>query len=144
MKGVSDSDWGEIPAKDIHRFDDYSILKRKDGIIQVQFRAGFTIGVEDARKIMGLVERLKGEEKCLLMVVFEEDNTFSLETREYISSDRISGMIRADALVIKGLALEILGQGYIRINKPKRPTRLFKSVDVAAMWLLNHNGLASA
>ena len=70
-------------------------------------------------------------------MVFEEDNTFSKETREYISSDAVSNIIKADAFVIKGLALEILGQGYLKINKPNRPTRLFKSAAIAALWLLN-------
>jgi hypothetical protein len=121
-----------------HRFDGYTIHRRKDGIIQVQFKSGFAIGIDDARRIVNTVNKIRGNDKCLFLVVFEEDNTFSLETREYISSDAVSAIIKADAFVIKGLALEILGQGYLKINKPNRPTRLFKSVAIAAMWLLSY------
>jgi len=118
-------------------FDGYTLYKRKDGIIEIRFKEGFTIGLEDAKNIVSTIEKIKEEEKCLFLVVFEEDNSFSLETREYISSDAVSKIIKADAFVIKGLALEILGQGYLKINKPNRPTRLFKSAAIGAMWLLN-------
>lgn len=118
-------------------FDGYTLFKRKDGIIQIHFKEGFTIGLEDAKNIVSILEQIKEEEKCLFMIVFEEDNTFSLETREYISSDAVSEIIKADAFVIKGLALEILGKGYLKINKPNRPTKLFKSAAIAAMWLLS-------
>lgn len=122
---------------DVHQFEGYTIIKRSDKIIQVDFKSGFNIALDDAKLIIKTLETIKGEEKCLFLVVFEEDNTFSKETREYISSDAVSNIIKADAFVIKGLALEILGRGYLRINKPNRPTRLFKSAAIAALWLLN-------
>jgi hypothetical protein len=125
-------------APEPFHFDGYTIFKRNDGIVQVQFSAGFNIGIEDAKLIVQKIDQIRGKEKCLFLVVFEDDNTFSLETREYISSDAVSEIIKADAFVIKGLALEILGQGYLKINKPNRPTRLFKSAAIGAMWLLNY------
>ncbi len=121
-----------------HHFEGYTIFKRKDGIVQVHFQSGFNIALEHAVNIVKTIEKIKEKEKCLFLVVFEEDNTFSMETREYISSDAVSQIIKADAFVIKGLALEILGQGYLKINKPNRPTRLFKSAAIASMWLLNY------
>ena len=131
----------DIFVPEPHHFEGYTLFKRKDGIVQIHFKEGFAITLEDAKHIVNVIETIKGEdEKCLFLVVFEEDNTFSLETREYISSDAVSRVIKADAFVIKGLALEILGQGYLKINKPSRPTRLFKSAAVGAMWLLNHVG----
>lgn len=123
---------------EILHFEGYTIFRRKDGIVQIHFKPGFYISLEDAKHIVGTVEKIKDNEKCLFLVVFEEDCTFSMETREYISSDAVSDIIKADAFVIKGLALEILGQGYLKINKPKRPTRLFKSAAIGVMWLLNY------
>jgi len=128
----------DVFTSEPHHFDGYTILKRKDGIMQVQFQSGFNISLEHAKHIIKTIESIKEQEKCLFLVVFEEDNTFSRETRDYISSDAVSEIIKADAFVIKGLALEILGKGYLKINKPNRPTRLFKSAAIGAMWLLNY------
>lgn len=121
-----------------HHFEGYSLSRRSDEIIEVQFKEGFTIGISDAKTIIATLQQLKTSEPCLFLVLFEEDNTFDLETREYISSDEVSKIIKADAFVIKGLALEILGRGYLNINKPGRPTRLFKSEAAATSWLKNY------
>lgn len=118
-------------------FEGYCLSRRSDDIIQVQFKEGFTIGINDARNIVATLQQLKTSDRCLFLVLFEEDNTFDLETREYISSDEVSKIIKADAFVIKGLALEILGRGYLNINKPGRPTRLFKSAAAGTSWLMN-------
>ena len=118
-------------------FEGYSLSRRPDQIIEIRFKEGFTIGINDARNIVAALQQLKTNEKCLFLVLFEEDNTFDLETREYISSDEVSKIIKADAFVIKGLALEILGRGYLNINKPGRPTRLFKSASAGISWLMN-------
>jgi hypothetical protein len=119
-------------------FAGYTISKRNDKILQVQFKSGYNIDLEDAKNIVEVIATIKDQEKCLFLIVFEEDNTFSMETREYFSSDFVSTIIKADAFVIKGLALEILGRGYLNINKPNRPTRLFKSAAIATLWLLDY------
>ena len=127
-----------ITAAITHDFDGYTISKRSDGIVQVQFKPGFSIDIDDAKHMVTVIESIKEKDKCLFLVEFEEDNTFSMETRNYFSSDAVSNIIKADALIIKGLAWEILGQGYLKINKPNRPTRLFKSAAIGTMWLLNY------
>jgi hypothetical protein len=136
MTSISSSS-KDLSISNPSQFEGYTIFKRNDGIIQVHFQSGFNIGLEDAKHIISIITKIKENEKCLFLVVFEDDNTFSLETREYISSDQVSEVIKADAFVIKGLALEILGKGYLKINKPNRPTRLFKSAAIGALWLLN-------
>jgi hypothetical protein len=119
----------------IYDYDIFSLYQRKDKIFQVQFKAGVTIEKEDVEELMSMIINQKGKGKCLLLVIFQEDNSFTNETREYMASDEVSKIIQASALVVKGLALEILGNGYIRINKPSRPVRLFKSPVTAVEWL---------
>ncbi|PBQ34139.1 hypothetical protein CNR22_20960 [Sphingobacteriaceae bacterium] len=128
----------ENMISDARHFEGYSLCRRPDDIIEIRFNEGFTIGLNDAKNIVAVIQALKTTEKCLFLVLFEEDNSFDLETREYISSDEVSKIIKADAFVIKGLAMEILGRGYLNINKPGRPTRLFKSAAAGAIWLLNY------
>lgn len=126
-----------ITNAEVHRFDGYIILKRSDGIIELRFDEGYNIEVDDAKRIISEISAITKRSKCLLLVVFKDDNSFSAETREYMSSDAVSEIVLANALVTRGLAMEILGQGYIKINQPSRPTRLFKSVAVAIMWLMS-------
>ncbi len=134
MVAVTDM-FKDIAASEIREFDGYYIFLRKDGIMQLQFKDGFSGDVEDARNMIETFKQLKTTEKVLALVIYKDDNTFTKETREYIASDEVSKTVRADALVIKGLALRIIGNGYLRINRPKRPTRLFNDPETALRWL---------
>ncbi len=121
---------------DIHRFPGYFMFRRSDGIIELQFEQGFNSDMEDAKHMVNTMVKIKGPGKCLLLVIYADDNTFTKENREYIASDEVNAVIKADGLVMKGLALKIIGNGYLRINKPKRPTRLFNTKDEAVAWLM--------
>lgn len=122
-------------ATKIHKFDSYVIFLRKDGITQIQFEKGFHGEEEDARNMVQIFKKINGSKKCLMLAIYEEDNLFSKEAREYIASDDVSEVVAADAFVIKGLALRIIGNGYLKINKPKRPSKLFNSEVLAVEWL---------
>ena len=124
-----------IAISEIHQFKGYSIFMRAGNIIHLQFEPGFNGELEDARQMVDIFKKVKGKDKALLLVIYDEDNMFSKEAREYVASDEVSQFLKADALVIKGLALRIIGNGYLRINKPNRPTRLFNKADEALDWL---------
>jgi hypothetical protein len=119
-----------------YQFDGFSVALRSDSIIQVEFKPGFISSLDDAKNQLIVFEKLKSKKKCLLLLICKEDNSFTKETREFMSSDSVSNVIKADALVVKGLALKILMNGYLAINKPKRPTRLFNTESAAVRWLL--------
>ncbi len=122
-------------VSEVYTFKGYSIFMRRNTIIQLKFEQGFHSDIEDAKNMVRTITKVKGDGKCLLLVIYAEDNTFTKENREYIASDEVSAIIKADGLVIKGLALRIIGNGYLKINKPKRPTRLFNTKDDAVAWL---------
>ena len=125
----------DIAFSEIHEFEGYCIFMRKDGIMQLQFENGFNGDVEDARNMISVFRKISPESRVLALVVYQEDNMFSKEAREYIASDEVTKIVKADALIIRGLALTIIGNGYLRINKPKRPTRLFTNPDAGLKWL---------
>lgn len=124
-----------LAKSEVHVFDGYVVFLRKDGVMQLQFAPGFNGALEHAKNIVSTMRKLKGAEKCLVLAIYADDNTFSKETREYIASDEVSAIVVADALIINGLALRIFGNGYLRINKPGRPTRLFNSAAEGLKWL---------
>lgn len=127
--------FSDLAISEVYQFDGYSIFMRKGNIIHLQFEPGFSGELEDAKQMVETFRKVKGSDKALVLVMYEEDNTFSKEARDYVASDEVSRFVKADALVIKGLALRIIGNGYLKINKPKRPTRLFNTAKDALDWL---------
>ncbi len=124
-----------IDSSEVYRFPGYSLFMRSDNIIELHFESGFSGSAGDARNMMSVFKKLSGRFKPSLLVICSEDNTFSKEAREYTASKEVSDVLKADAFVIKGLALRIIGNGYLKINKPSRPTRLFNSREEAIDWL---------
>lgn len=119
----------------IQFFSGYSICLRSDGIIQLAFEKGFHGNMQDAKIIVAAFSKFKSASKPGLLIIYDEDNTLSKDAREYIASENVCGILKADAFVVNGLAMRIIGNGFLRINKPKRPTRVFNSVTEAINWL---------
>jgi hypothetical protein len=125
----------ETAQSEIISFEGYSIFLRNDNIIQLQFKAGFSGELEDAINIVNAIKKLGDGIRHPLLVIYADDNLFSKENREYVASNEISNYVKADALVMKSLALKIIGNFYLKFHKPARPTRMFIDAGTAVEWL---------
>ena len=132
---MTQTNFENIAASEVYRFNKYDIFRRKDNIIQLQVYDGFYGELEEGINIVKTFEKLKGEEKCLILIVTADDVSMSKENREYIAGEEVSKIVKADAFVIKSLPAKLLMNGYLRINKPNRPTRFFNSEAGAVEWL---------
>lgn len=128
-------DFSSIAASEIHHFNLYDIFRRKDGIIQAYFYDNYNGEIEDAINIVETFKILKEDRKCLVLLVVEDGATFSKEARAYVASDEVSKIVSGDAFIIKSMALKILMNGYLKFNKPNRPTRFFNEEQAAIDWL---------
>jgi hypothetical protein len=125
----------EIARSEIISFEGYSIFLRNDHIIQLQFKAGFSGELDDAINIINTIKKLSNGIRYPLLVIYADGNLFSKENREYVAGNEISNYVKADALVMKSLALKIIGNFYLKFNKPLRPTRMFVDTETAVQWL---------
>lgn len=57
------------------------------------------------------------------------------ETREAVASEKFSTHLAAVALYSNELAMKILGNLYIKINRPEVPTKFFTDRNKAEIWL---------
>ena len=124
--------YSNLVASEIIQTIGYSIFLRKDNIIQLQIHETFFVELSDAMSILESILKLSNGTKYPLLVIYADDNSFSTETRAYIANHTLT---KADALVGTSLALRIVGNFYIKINKPIRPTRMFNDVESAMIWL---------
>lgn len=65
----------------------------------------------------------------------EEFFQVSREAREVAASDKFSTHLAAVALFSSELSLKILGNLYIKINRPNVPTKFFNDKKKAETWL---------
>jgi hypothetical protein len=72
------------------------------------------------------------------LVLAHESASVESEVFKKISNNISNPYSKADAFVIKSLAQKILGNFYLKISKPERPTKFFNNKDEAISWLKNY------
>jgi hypothetical protein len=115
--------------------DVYKMVVYSDGFVEFIVKNGVTLDVKDllqSRKQS--LEYLTGK-KFFVLVEAEEFFQITIEARNMGASEDYSKDMGAVALYSKDLSLKILGNLYIKINKPQAPTRFFDEREKASAWL---------
>ena len=97
--------------------------------------AFFTI-VEAKEYVKKLKEISKGIPHLILKVPGKHA-TIDTETRLYMATPEALCFSIAEAVIIQNVAQRIIGNFYIKFDKPLKPIKLFEKVDEAEKWLKN-------
>lgn len=106
-----------------------------DSIIRVTPNDDVDLEIEDAKEMREMLVKLSGGKKyCVLLDATKRFNVSSearalIAGKEY-SSDRISA-----AFVITSFANMLIGNFFIKVNKPHSPTKIFSTEESAFEWL---------
>jgi len=124
----------ELVDSEILQFKGYSMFLRKDGIVQIQFEIGFEGGINEAKNMVDCIKKLSKGKPIPILVIYSDFNFFDNQARTYVASQEVSTIVKADALVINSAGLKIIGNIYLSINKPQRPTKIFTDENLALKW----------
>ncbi len=91
--------------------------------------------VEDFYELSKVNYHLVKSKPYTVLASAEELTSFSHEARELVASEKFAGIAIAKALLISGLSQRIIGNFYIRVNKPHIKTQLFTDRQEAINWL---------
>lgn len=81
-----------------------------------------------------LVELSRGNKFCVLLDARNRFNVSS-EARALIASKEYSSERIASAFIVTSLANQLVGNFFIKVNKPLTPTKMFSSEESALNWL---------
>jgi hypothetical protein len=109
---------------------------RDDGIVQQTAKPGLKQELADAKENMKAFFELAGGQKRLLLVDLRKTGPTGSGVREYYAEHSVH--LHATAMVIEGALSEMIGNFFIRLNRPAAPTKLFTSEPAAVAWLLTH------
>lgn len=112
-----------------------TVAQLEEGILENAFKGGDNIEVEDFYELSKVNYHLVKSKPYTVLATAEELTSFSAEARELVASEKFAGIAIAKALLISGLSQRIVGNFYIRVNKPHIKTRLFTDRDEAIVWL---------
>jgi hypothetical protein len=108
---------------------------RSDGIIEFALKSNTTLNISDAKSIVDATEKLGGGKKFPLLISAGNFTLVDTEVRYYAASPEANRFTIASGIVVNNLAQKLLGNAYIKFNKPPTPTRLFTKEEEAVKWL---------
>ena len=110
---------------------------RDDGILEYRYPPGAVVDLEFARAIVRSAAELLGGEAPVPSLV-EPGNIKEL-TREartfFAESPENSAVSSKVALMVESPATRIIGNMFLRVSKPRIPTKMFQDRDAARAWL---------
>jgi hypothetical protein len=104
-------------------------------LIRVEIFGNRIIGRTEAREINDAVGVLSKGRESLVLIVANEVSQFTKEAVEFSVSDEGLRYNIGDALVVKSLTQRITANIYLKLNKPKKPSKIFNTEKEAVKWL---------
>jgi hypothetical protein len=113
----------------------FSIAIRDDGIARISITENIDIEVNHIKEIVSLLEQAGQGQKFPILIVASEFTLPSAEARAYLATPESDPYAIAEAYITSSFSQRLVGKVYLSLNKPARPTRLFKEETKAIEWL---------
>lgn len=110
---------------------------QEEGIIRYQIDQTDEITLQNVKEFLEAVRNLGDGKSFCNLIVMNEFIQVGDDARKYAAGEDSNKYTIADAFVINSIALKLVGNFYIRYNKPVRPTRIFNNEEDALVWLRN-------
>jgi hypothetical protein len=106
-----------------------------DGILRITIKKGAEIDTEEAAENHRLSKKLASGRKYLTLVLAEGDFEVTPEARAFSAMHSSSKEQLAMAFVTTSLPQILIGNFYVKYNKPATPVSMFRSEEGAMEWL---------
>ena len=109
---------------------------RKDGIVHVIYKSGNTITVEDCHEMAKFIALIGVCDKYRILTEPQEGANITDKARALLASKLGNRYTLKTAILCSSIIHEMIGNFFIRMNQPYRPTKLFTNKEEAIEWLL--------
>lgn len=113
-------------------------LMREGGILEIQLKDEFYFTVKESKEITANIIAVTNGIPHKVMVVAGSLSLSDDEARDYSTTRESTDPIIALAIVTCSLPQTIIANFIMKFQKPRIPTKVFRSINDAEMWLLEH------
>lgn len=133
----------EIPKgveilKEFH-FDYASIYVRNDNIVQVNTGENTFYTIVETLEVHNKINELTNCEQKLILHVTGKYASVDADTRKFVASENGLRYVIAQAFVLHSMAQRMIANFFMKIDKPKKPTKFFDTQHEAEKWLNTFN-----
>jgi len=113
----------------------FEVTLLEDNLVENYIKSGIVVETEDLEELKKISAELVGNKPYVILVTSGELASFSKEARELSASKAFITNAKAKAIVVDSIAKKIIGNFYLKVNKPYLQTRLFSDREKALQWL---------
>lgn len=106
-----------------------------EGIIKLSFQDHYDFTLADAKEVLEDLKIICGSKRYPMLKIPGKFSAIDGDVRAFISSEEGLQCSSAEAIVTTYLPQRIIGNFYLRVNKPVKPTLLFNTEEGAVAWL---------
>ena len=107
----------------------------ENDVLYIIFKDGADVDLEGILESKQARIDLQKDQTMKVLVDLRGLFHISKEAREIAAEDQHTDMSIAMALVSSSLGTRMISNFFIKINKPKSPTKMFTNMDKALLWL---------
>ena len=111
------------------------VKKHENGHLCIFIKDEEDLEVEDVKQLIRIKDQFYGQEPHTALIIAGYNSGITSEARKYGSSKEAYDGAIAKSIVTKSLSSSLIGNFFIRFNKPPAPTRLFACEKEAIKWL---------
>ncbi len=112
------------------------LKKRDDGIVEIHCSDDFIYELKHVQENLAVLQTFAQQQPVSVINISKQNTSMSVEAISFTAKGAHASYVLAEAVVITSLTQKILGNFYLKINKPKVPTAFFNSLNEAEKWIL--------
>ena len=118
-------------------FDVFSVSHRTDELYVIEIKAEKEFTIANMVELFAGLKKLGGK-RLPVLVLCKDLATTNTEMMNYQAEKDSNPYSLADAFVLSSLNQKLMANFYMKIIRPKRPTRFFTKEEEAVKWLSDY------
>lgn len=123
--------------KQVHETD-YMVYEKNNYILKAKYKPGVLVDLKIAKQIVSDRLKFTGKEDLVVLIYDEGITNVDREARLYLASEEANKHIKAGAIINKSPFTSVVGNIFIKLNKPAIPCKLFSNEEKAVKWLVDN------
>lgn len=108
---------------------------RSDGIVQISYPDNFSFTLKESIESVNAIGEITKGVPHLILKIPGKYTTVDKDTRLHVAKGDGARFSIAEAFILNSLAHRLIGNFYLSVEKPQKPTRFFTTTTEAEVWL---------
>jgi hypothetical protein len=106
-------------------------------LVRIEISGNMPIDLKEAKEMNEAVGVLSKGKEMLILMVADEVAQFSKEAMDFSASEQGLLFSTAEAMVVKSTTQRITANLYLKLVRPKKPSKIFNDEKDAVNWLFS-------